>query len=134
MEGLKNILIWFNNNWSLFLLCAGLCVILRQRFRYWQSLSAEEKAAFARKRLQETILKYIADAEFEYSDFSKSGSLKRSEVISKIYEDYPIFSKLADQNDLLSWIDQLIDAALPTLREVVIHSNEDSERKEPIHL
>ena len=36
-----------------------------------------------------------------------------------IYEEYPILSKVVDQKALTEWIDEQIDSALDTLREIV---------------
>jgi len=125
MEGFKNVLTWLYGNWSIFIICAGLCLALYQQFKKWQELTTNEKISLAKRQLQETILKYISDAEFEYSEISKSGSLKRSKVISQIYEDYPILSEVVNQENLVIWIDDLIDSALPTLRNIIETSCED---------
>lgn len=48
----------------------------------------------------------------------KAGSVKRAQVIEEIFEKYPILSKVTDQEALISWIDETIDDALKTMREV----------------
>lgn len=127
MEGLKNFLQWINDNWSLIVVCAGLCLAIYRKVVSWLRLSEDEKINIAKEKLRETILKYISDAEFEYVEIAQSGSLKRAEVIAQIYKDYPILGKVVDQAALVAYIDKLIDDALPTLKDVLDNatSNED---------
>ncbi len=126
MESLKNALQYIYDNWSLIVICAGLCIAIYRKVKNWISLSEEAKIKLVKSQLQEIILKYISDAEFEYAEIIQSGSLKRSKVISQIYEDYPIFKKIVDQNKLIKWIDDLIDSALPTLRDM-LENNESTD-------
>ena len=65
------------------------------------------------------MLKYVTDAEEDYANWVKAGEIKRSQVISQIYADYPILSKIVAQDDLIAWIDQTIDDALKTMRKII---------------
>ena len=64
-------------------------------------------------------MKLVADAEEDYSDWASAGAIKRSQVIDLIYKEYPILEKVVDQDSLIQWIDEQIDSALPTLREII---------------
>lgn len=44
--------------------------------------------------------------------------MKRAQVIEKIFETYPILSKVTDQEELIKWIDEVIDESLETMRKV----------------
>ena len=83
------------------------------------SKSDEEKIEIAKAQIKETVLKMVTEAELDYEEWNKAGSIKRSQVIGQIYADYPILSKVVDQQALIEWIDETIDESLKTLREVV---------------
>ena len=88
-------------------------------------MSEEEKQkqadiaiAQAKLALDNFILGLVADAEVNWQDEgSKLGEVKRAEVIQRIYEQYPIFNEVADQKELVAYIDDLINHALITVRE-----------------
>lgn len=119
MEGLQKFLQILNDNWTSILVCAGLIVGIIKNTHDYMSKSQEEKIELAKKQIQTTILKMISDAEVDWQEWSKAGSIKRSQVIKQIYEEYPILTKVVDQDALIKYIDEQIDGALDTLREIV---------------
>lgn len=118
MEGIKNFLTFINENWMNIIVIFGLIVGLYQKVKNYIKLTNEEKIELAKKQIQEYMLKLVSDAEENYEAWEEAGSIKRSEVITRIFKEYPILSKVADQDELIKWIDEQIDAALPTLREL----------------
>lgn len=118
MEGIKNFLTFINENWMNIIVIFGLIVGLYQKIKNYIKLTNEEKIELAKKQIQEYMLKLVSDAEENYEAWEEAGSIKRSEVITRIFKEYPILSKVADQDELIKWIDEQIDAALPTLREL----------------
>lgn len=90
MEGLQKFLQILNDNWTSILVCAGLIVGIVKKTQDYMSKSQEEKIELAKKQIQTTILKMISDAEVDWQEWSKAGSIKRSQVIKQIYEEYPI--------------------------------------------
>lgn len=119
MEGLQKFLQLLNDNWTSILVCIGLVVGIVKKTQDYMSKSQDEKIEIAKKQIQTTILKMISDAEVDWQEWSKAGSIKRAQVIKQIYEEYPILSKVVDQKALTEWIDEQIDSALDTLREIV---------------
>ena len=119
MEGLQKFLQILNDNWTSILVCSGLIVGIIKKTHDYMSKSQEEKIELAKKQIQTTILKMISDAEVDWQEWSKAGSIKRSQVIKQIYEEYPILTKVVDQDALIKYIDEQIDGALDTLREIV---------------
>lgn len=119
MEGLQKFLQILNDNWTSILVCAGLIVGIVKKTQDYMSKSQEEKIQLAKKQIQTTILKMISDAEVDWQEWSKAGSIKRSQVIKQIYDEYPILTKVVDQDALIKYIDEQIDGALDTLREIV---------------
>ena len=123
--GVKNFLSFLNDNWTLIIVIAGLCVALGRKVKSYISLSNDEKIEIAKTQISESILKMITDAEKDYDDWVNAGAIKRSEVIKKIFEDYPILNNMTNQEEVIKWIDTEINNALKTLRTIV---EENSKR------
>ena len=119
MEGLQKFLQLLNDNWTSILVCIGLVIGIVKKTQDYMSKSQDEKIEIAKKQIQTTILKMISDAEVDWQEWSEAGSIKRAQVLKQIYGDYPILSKVVDQKALIEWIDEQIDSALDTLREIV---------------
>ena len=119
LNGIKNFLSLINDNWTTILVIVGLALALWKKIESYSKLSTDKKIEIAKKQISENILKLITQAEKNYAEWEKAGSIKRSEVISEIYKEYPILAKVVNQEELVKWIDEQIDNALPTLREII---------------
>lgn len=119
LTGLKNCLQFINNNWTLIIIIIGLAVAIIHKIQDYLKLSNDEKIAVAKSQISEIILKKISDAEEDYAEWTKAGSIKRSQVIDEIFADYPILSEVTNQDELIQWIDEQIDNALITLRKII---------------
>ena len=119
MNGIKNFLEYINNNWTAILVIIGLLISLGYNVKNYLSKSDVEKIEIAKKQLSERMLKLITDAEINFEDWNKSGSIKRSQVIGEIYNEYLVLSKVTDQQAIIDWIDTEINNSLKTLRKVV---------------
>lgn len=119
LNGIQNFLSFINNNWTSIMVIIGLCIAIYRKAKDYFSKSDEEKIAIAKTQIHEMILKLITDAEVDYEEWNKAGSIKRSQVIGEVFATYPILSKVVDQNELIQWIDDEIDNALDTLRKVI---------------
>lgn len=119
LDGVKNFLELVNENWTTIIVIIGLVIAVTKKAINYFSKSDEEKIAIAKKQIQETMLKLITDAEQDYEEWKQAGSIKRAQVIDELFTNYPILSKVTDQEDLIKWIDDTIDEALITLREIV---------------
>lgn len=127
-DGIKNFMNLVNENWMNIVVILGLGVALYKKIKDYIKLTDDEKIELAKKQIQEYMLKLVSDAEENYEAWEQAGSIKRSEVITRIFKEYPILSKVVNQDELIKWIDEQIDAALPTLRELW----EKKEEKEKI--
>lgn len=125
--GLQNFLNIINDNWTTILVCTGLIVGIVKKTQDYLSKSDDEKIEIAKAQIKQVILKKISDAEVDYEEWNKAGSIKRSQVITEIYKEYPILSKVVDQTELTKYIDDAIDDALVELRKV-IDSNKTSSK------
>ena len=126
LNGIKNFLSFINVNWTTILVIIGLDLALWKKIESYSKLSTDKKIEIAKKQISENILKLITQAEKDYAEWEKAGSIKRSEVISEIYKEYPILSKVVNQEELVKWIDEQIDNALPTLREIIKQNEKDT--------
>lgn len=119
MDSIINFLAFLNENWIYILICVGIIVgIIQKTISYFEK-STKEKIEIAKSQVKEILLKMVADAEEEYSDIIGIGKIKRSKVISNIFEQFPILSKVIDQDNLISWIDSEIDNSLDTLHSII---------------
>lgn len=119
MTGIQNFLQMLYDNWTSVLVCIGLIIGIIQKTKSYLSKSEKEKIEIALSQIEETVLKMITDAEEDYEDWNKAGSIKRSQVIKEIFEKYPILSKVTNQEEIIESIDVMIDNSLITLREIV---------------
>lgn len=125
LNGIKNFLSLINENWTTILVILGIMLALYKKFKAYFSMSDEEKIAIAKKHIEETMLKMIGDAEEDYAEWNKAGSLKRAKVIKQIFDENPILSKVVDQDELIKWIDDTIDDSLKTLRKIIEENTQE---------
>lgn len=131
MDGLKNFLQLISDNWTTIVAIAGLAyaIYLKAKKTYtdWIAKTEEEKQAeldkqieIAKKLLGEIILSLVARAEISYKEEGTGlGQIKRAEVIETIFDMLPVLSYVTDQEELLAYIDELIDKALVIVREKI---------------
>lgn len=119
LNGLKNFLQLVNDNWTVIIVIVSLGFALYKKIKNFLSKSDEEKIEIAKKQISNYILKLISDAECDYNEWVKAGSIKRSQVIAQIFADYPILSQVTDQEALIQWIDDTINEALKELRKII---------------
>ena len=119
MKNIINILAFVNDNFVSILVCIGLIIGIASKIRNFLLKSNDEKVEIAKRQIHEIMLKMVSDAECDYDEWNKAGEIKRSQVIKKIYEMYPILSKVVNQDELTSWIDAEIYSALPTLNAII---------------
>ena len=123
LDGIKNFLNLINDNWTSIIVIIGLCVVIKKKASDYFKKSDDEKIAIAKEQLKNIILQKITEAEKDYAEWSKAGSIKRSQVIEEIYKEYPVLQKVVNQEELVKYIDELIDSALPELRKIWEQSN-----------
>lgn len=124
LNGLKNFLQFINNNWTTICVILGLLIALYSKIKRYLKLSNEEKISVAKTQIKETILRLVTEAESDYKEWVKAGSVKRAQVIEEIFLMYPILSRVTNQEELIVWIDETIDNALVTLRDIMSKNEE----------
>jgi hypothetical protein len=116
---IKNFLEYINDNWATIVAIAGLAVAIYTKIKNYLKLSKEEKIEAAMKIVKQEMLKYMSDAELEWSGYKNSGNLKKSQVIKKIYEQHPELKTLVDQDTLISIIEKIIDDNMDEMNKVI---------------
>lgn len=125
LDGIKNFLYFLNDNWTSILVIVVLLGSIVKKTVDFMKKSKEEKIAIAKEQIRQTALKLVTNAECDYLEWNKAGSIKRSQVIDEIFEKYPILSKVTNQEELVNWIDEVINEALDTMRDVFAEQNTD---------
>ncbi len=119
LTGIQNFLQFINDNWTAIIIIISLIIAIVQKARSYFNKSNSEKIEIAKKQISQVVLKLITDAEVDYNDLVSAGSIKRSQVIQKIFNDYPILTKATDQKVIIEWIDDMINNSLKELRKIV---------------
>ena len=118
LTGIHNFLNFINENWVMIASIITLIIAIIHKIKSYLSLSKEERINIAKAQIKEIMLKLVTEAERDYQDFVKSGSIKRSQVIDEIFTMYPELSAIANQEEIIVWIDEAIDAALKEMRKI----------------
>jgi hypothetical protein len=134
--GIYNFVNFLSNQWANIAAILSILWLIYKKiqkliedFMKWYKSSDEEKINCAKAQIKQSMLKYITDAEIDYTEMESSGQIKRSQVIRQIYQDFPILLNSSNNESLISWIDEEINDSLKTLREI-IKKNSQTTRKE----
>lgn len=118
LNGLHNFLQFVNDNWGMIAATVLLALAIIKIIINFFVKTDEEKIDIAKKQIQETMLKLVTNAETDYLEWVSAGAIKRSQVIDEVFKKYPILSKVANQEELIVWIDEVIDTALEEMRKI----------------
>lgn len=129
LNGVKNFLQFINDNYITILVIISLGIGIYKKTKDYFKKSKEERYEIAKKQIKEIILKKITTAEIDFEEWKKSGAIKRSQVIEEVYSQYPILSKIADQDSVVALIDEEINNALKTLRDVVKENQKETNKE-----
>lgn len=118
LTGIKNFLDFLNENWTMIMSIITICIVIANKAKTYFSLSQDKKIEIAKSQISEIMLMLVTKAEVSYSEWQKSGEIKRAEVIDQVFSMYPILSKVSNQKEIIAWIDNAIDDALKTMRKI----------------
>ena len=127
LNGIQNFLKFINDNWTSIIIIISLIIAIVQKAKSFLSKSTQEKIDHAKAQITQVVLKLITDAETDYSDWEKAGSIKRAQVIQKIFADYPVLSKVANQQEIIDFIDEAINNSLKELRKIISENNKTTD-------
>lgn len=117
LDGFYNFFRFFVEHWTSLIICLALILVLTQKIIAFMQIEHDRKVEIAWKIISEKMLACVMDAEIEYQ--SGTGRIKRSAVIAKVYEAYPILNSIADQEEVLAKIDELINMSLVEMKKIL---------------
>lgn len=118
LTGIKNFLDFLNENWTMIMSIITIGIVVAKKIKAYFSLSQDKQIEIAKSQISEVMLMLVTRAEVSYSEWVKSGEIKRAEVIDQVFSMYPILSKVSNQEEVILWIDTAIDDALKTMRKI----------------
>lgn len=125
LTGIQKFLNFINENWTMIISIITVAIIIVKKVKSYLALSKEEQIAIAKSQIREIMLRLVTEAECDYLDFVKAGSIKRAQVIDEIFAMYPVLSKVTKQEEIIAWIDEVIDESLKEMRKIF----EDNQEK-----
>lgn len=118
MNGIYNFLSFVDANWTMICAIIVLFLAIRKKAMTFFSKSQEEQLAIAKAQIKEVMLRLVTEAEQDYYTWTSAGAVKRSQVIDQVFEMYPILSKVTNQDEIITFIDEAIDEALKSMRKI----------------
>ena len=118
LVGIQKFLNFINENWLIIMSIFTMSIIIAKNVKQYFSLPRDEKVAIAKKQISEIMLMFVTQAERDYIEWQKAGSIKRAQVIEKVLATYPILSMVTNQEEIIAWIDEAIDNALKEMRKI----------------
>lgn len=116
MKSVENILNFLNDNWTFIVIAISLGIKLYCSITNFLKKSKKEQQDAAWAELSNIMLSLVSQAEQDWG--SKTGEIKRAEVIKQIFEKYPAIATIATEDDVIERIDVMIDDALNQMREI----------------
>lgn len=92
------------------LVIAAIILVCINKYREFKKMSQEERVKLALKVIKNEILKLMSEAELDWCFYEKTGEIKKSQVISEIYDRFPFLRDYVNQDDLIKEIDKIIDS------------------------
>ena len=111
----ERIIQFITDNWFFIVIAIGVAIYVYEEVI---QRSNKEKIIIAKHLVAVGIDALVAEAEIKFADYEKSGQFKRSYVIQIIFEKYPVLTKVVEQEQLLDWIDKLIEESVARLKMV----------------
>ena len=109
MVSLTNTFQFIESNWINILFVLVLLFVCIRKAASFFKMTKEQKIASVLRLIKEEILTYMTEAEIDWKEFSKAGEVKRAQVISKVYDKFPILAKCINQEELIDKIDAMIE-------------------------
>lgn len=124
LNGVKNFLQLVNDNWTLIIVVCGLGVSVYKKAKSYIKLTNQQKIDLAWEKISKTMLSMVSDAESNWDDWKEAGSIKRAEVINRIFKEYPVLDKITTRDEVINRIDEMIDEALKEMRKIFQNNSE----------
>lgn len=118
LNGIKNFLWLINEYWTTIIVIIGLILTIYKKIKKYQKLNDEQRVELAWKSVSETMLSMVMDVETDYGDWKQAGAIKRSEIINRVFKEFPILEKITNREQVIYMLDNLIDNSLEEMKKV----------------
>lgn len=123
MQGINNIIEFLANNWTFIVIIISVIIKAVCSVADFMKKSKKERKAAAWSELSKIALSLVSDAETAWG--SKTGEIKKSEVIKKIYDRLPALAEISNEDETAEQIDKIIDEALSQMREIMKNKEDE---------
>lgn len=90
-----------------------------REYKKYMTMSKEDRLKAILSIVKKEVLELMCSAEEIYSEYEKSGKLKESNVISEIYEKFPVLSEFKNQDEIIDIITGFIKDEMETMNKIV---------------
>lgn len=118
LNGIYNFLNFIYTHWTMICAIIVLITAIYHNVVEFMSKSKEERLNIAKAQIRVVMLRLVTEAENDYASWISAGAVKRSQVIDQVFAMYPILSKISNQDEIIVWLDDVIDEALDSMREI----------------
>lgn len=130
LTGIHNFLNFINENWTMIASIIVVTIAIVKKAASFFGLPKEVQLKIAKVQISHIMLRLVTEAECDYREWVKAGAIKRAQVIDEVFTMYPILSQIANQEEIISWIDEEIDKALKEMRKVFEENLTESQNPE----
>ena len=122
MEAIKNFLQFINENWTMITAILAALAGIYAKFITWRKKTKKQKIDSAIEAVRVSLLGLVTEAEQQFG--AGTGAIKRSQVLSRIFETYPVLASALELDKLVDMLDGMLDDNLAKLNEMLA-SNEE---------
>jgi hypothetical protein len=119
LHGIQNFIEFINDNWTMLVFVACLAATVVRMVVNFINRPDDEKIEIVKAQIKQVMLKFVTEAEWDFIEWEKAGEIKRAQVIDRIFDTYPILSTIVNQEDIINWLDKIIDESLDVLRKII---------------
>lgn len=119
MTSINNTLGLIENYWSMIIIIIALVVLTIEEVKKYKAMTREQRIEAALSVVKGELLKLMSDAEIEWSEYKKSGALKKSQVLKEIYTQFPFLQDYINQDELVTKITEMIDAEMENMNKIL---------------
>lgn len=128
LTGINNFLNFINENWTMIASIIVVTMAIIKKASAFFGLPKEVQLEIAKAQISQIMLRLVTEAECDYREWTKAGSVKRAQVIDEVFAMYPILSHVTNQEEIIAFIDEEIDKALKEMRKI-FEENLSEEQK-----
>lgn len=128
MDSIRRTVSFIIDNWSAIATVICIIIAVSLRIKSFMRLSKEDREKAAWDAVKKIMLALVSSAEKEWG--SKTGAIKRAEIIQQIYKAFPVIKEQADQQAVERRLDELIDKSLCEMRDILDSANPPPEKRD----